>query len=496
MIILTTILLYDNSSFVPQDIASLLGVNRFSDIYYRKRSLDQWVSDTCISAGIKFIDIRNDSRARDEIKQLRITSPKNLVVMYLPAFLTFGCSEDEAADFLRKLSFTRSSLAICSMSSNCTTIDELRIGIAVDTLALELLRAVEFDENIRELIGESLNDMKSLKAEVEMIDMRDPLHFTDYLTSNFDVRFFNSVQAIDNFVLIKKSTELKKLKREYQYYGLLPPALQMFFIQPYDFMNEGDYASYKMERLFVPDMALQWIHGSLDELSLSRFLDKVFFYISNRSIKQVDSSTAKEIHDEAYYNKVKQRLEQLKAQSEFRKLKPYLDVNFGSVDILFDRYFKLFESHGRKVASRDLRIGHGDLCFSNILYSKTTGLMRFIDPRGADDESDLYMSPYYDLAKLSHSISGNYDFINYGLCRLEIDSNLEINLTLEPGGPAWAKEMFEERLRNAGYDPIIIRLFEASLFLSMVPLHIDSPKKVLAFLINAEKMITELEGKF
>jgi hypothetical protein len=35
---------------------------------------------------------------------------QNLVVMYLPAFVAFGCPEEEAAIFLRKLSLTRSSL--------------------------------------------------------------------------------------------------------------------------------------------------------------------------------------------------------------------------------------------------------------------------------------------------------------------------------------------------------------------------------------------------
>ncbi|CUI48340.1 Uncharacterised protein [Achromobacter ruhlandii] len=61
---MTKVLLYDNSSFVPQDIGNLLGVSRFSDIYYRKRSLDRWVSDICAAAGIQFIEIGGDSSAR------------------------------------------------------------------------------------------------------------------------------------------------------------------------------------------------------------------------------------------------------------------------------------------------------------------------------------------------------------------------------------------------------------------------------------------------
>ena len=43
----------------------------------------------------------------------------------------------------------------------------------------------------------------------------------------------------------------------------------------------------------------------------------------------------------------------------------------------------------------------------------------------ADGDDDLYVSPFYDLAKLSHSVVGNYDFINYGLYRVEIDADLD-----------------------------------------------------------------------
>lgn len=492
---MTKVLLYDNSSFVPQDISNLLGVSRFSDIYYRKRSLDRWVSDICAAAGIQFVEIGGDRSARETIKQLGMFGARNLVVMYLPAFVAFGCPEEDAAVFLRKLSLTRSSLAV-SPDAAVTSLEQLQVAVAVGELAQTLLQAAGAGESVSELLGGALEQMHPLEGDVAMIDMRDPLHFTDYLTSNFDVRFFNSVQTINDFVLLKRSSEVDKLRREFQYYGLLPPALQMFFIQPYDFSLEKGSASYKMERLFVPDMALQWIHGSLDELSLKRFLDKVFYYISARPVRQVSADVARAVHQDSYRDKVVARLKQLKAKPEYEKLRPYLDANFGGVDALFERYSRLLDRVGERAVSRDLRVGHGDLCFSNILYSKTTGLMRFIDPRGADGDDDLYVSPFYDLAKLSHSVVGNYDFINYGLYRVEIDADLQVHLQIEPGAPSWARGMFEARLRDAGFDPALVRLFEASLFLSMVPLHIDSPKKVLAFLVNASRILSELEQVF
>ena len=52
---MTVVMVYDNSIPVPQDISNLLGVSKFSDIYYRKRSLDKWVSDICAEVNIKFV---------------------------------------------------------------------------------------------------------------------------------------------------------------------------------------------------------------------------------------------------------------------------------------------------------------------------------------------------------------------------------------------------------------------------------------------------------
>lgn len=486
------LLLYDSSYSVPPDIGNMLGVRRFSDVYYRKRSMMRWVSDICEAAGIQFVDIGSGNGALGTIKHHGIVRAQDLVVMYLPAFIAFRCPEEDAALFLRKLSLTRTSLRV-SEDPTATRPESLQVAVLVGELAQAVLQAVSMGESVGRMLADAMKQLHPIKGDVSMIDMRDPLSFTDYLTSNFDARYFNSIQPISDCVLLKRSSDVDKLQREYKYYNLLPAALQMFFIQPYDFKLENGYASYKMERLFVPDMALQWIHGSLDELNFKRLLDKVFYYISARPVRRVSMDAARAVHLNTYRHKVTARLEQLKVKPEYAKLRPYLDANFGGIDALFEMYFKLLDQTGERAISRDLRLGHGDLCFSNILYSKTTDLMRFIDPRGADSDDDLYVSPYYDLAKLSHSIVGNYDFINYGLYRLDLNSDLQLKLETESTARSWAREMFEARLREAGFDPALIRLFETSLFLSMVPLHIDSPQKVLAFLVNASQILSEVE---
>ena len=54
------------------------------------------------------------------------------------------------------------------------------------------------------------------------------------------------------------------------------------------------------------------------------------------------------------------------------------------------------------------------------------------------------------------------------------------------------QNLFKMKLEENGYDYQLVRLYEASLFLSMLPLHIDAPYKVLGFILNAEKILEEL----
>src|SRR5262249_8545867 len=105
-----------------------------------------------------------------------------------------------------------------------------------------------------------------------LIDLNDQALLLDYLSGAFDVRFFNAISR-DAYTITKRSTDKAKLRREYDFYGLLPPLMQMFFVQPFEMKDEGEFASYRMERLFMPDAALQWLHSAFDAGEFERFLD-------------------------------------------------------------------------------------------------------------------------------------------------------------------------------------------------------------------------------
>ena len=331
----------------------------------------------------------------------------------------------------------------------------------------------------------------TVRDRLPLLDISDERNLLDYLSGQLDARYFNDVTRGD-YTVTKRSADRVKLRREFEFYQLASPELRMFLVQPFDFQDDGRTASYRMERLSVPDMALQWVHGAFRPPEFERFLRHMFFFLSSRPEKPVARKAALAAQDELYVRKVRERIEALKALPAYADLAPLLERACGGIDALLGRYLDMFAKARAHMGADKLVIGHGDPCFSNILYSKTDQYLKLIDPRGAESEADLYTDPLYDVAKLSHSVLGHYDFINQGKFDIAVDENLRPKIAFEPAPPAWAAEMFIAALDTAGYDPQLVRLCEASLFISMLPLHMERPRKVLGVALRGAAILDEL----
>lgn len=135
---------------------------------------------------------------------------------------------------------------------------------------------------------------------------------------------------------------------------------------------------------------------------------------------------------------------------------------------------------------------HGAPCFANTLYNKSTKTLKFIDPKGALTEEELWTDPYYDVAKLSHSVCGRYDFFNNGLFDIRINDAFSYELDISFDNTMY-KDIFKTKAEENGFDYLLVRIYEASLFLSMLPLHIDNPYKVFGFILNVKNILEEIE---
>lgn len=326
-------------------------------------------------------------------------------------------------------------------------------------------------------------------------DISDKDSFLAYITGGFEARFFNSLDG-DEFEVKKSSKDKAKIKAEYEFYRLLPDRMKSWFVQPYDYREEGDSASYTMERMHAPDLAIRYVHGSIDEHGFIQILKQIFRFIEIRQKREIKHDGHIALMRKLYVEKPHKRIEEFNSTPLSKRINALLAAGsaYASVEEVFDDYKRLYEEFEGRAEDKDLEvIGHGDLCFSNILYQSDADLIRLIDPKGALSEDELYTDPYYDVAKLSHSICGNYDFINSALYEIVLDEDMSLKLKTDVDNEMYVR-IFKDFLKDAGFDFDRVRLYECSLFLSMLPLHADRPNKVAAFVLNAIEILDELRN--
>ena len=139
---------------------------------------------------------------------------------------------------------------------------------------------------------------------------------------------------------------------------------------------------------------------------------------------------------------------------------------------------------------------HGDLCFSNILYDTRADRIKIIDPRGLNylEELSLVGDLRYDLAKLSHSVLGLYDFIIGDAFEVDNGHGLDFQFNIHADDNIRQIQKTFEALPLVGdltardVAPITIMLF-----LSMLPLHRDTPRRQRAMLANALRLFSEMD---
>lgn len=335
----------------------------------------------------------------------------------------------------------------------------------------------------------------SLRVEsVQPLDLGRLRDFLTLAAGSTAARHFNAV-SMDTYFYTKSSSDKRKMRAEYSFYGLVPEALRPWLVQPFDFRDEGERASYRMMRYYHADAALQWVHDAFDAESFAAFADRLLFFVAQRPRKPCPRGEGAALARELFVAKVQSRLATLLQMPEGRRIDQLLaSAEQGlALERQLARYLRLFERHQKGFATDHVAVGHGDPCFSNILYDQQRHLLQLVDPKGALDESELWTHPLYDVCKISHSVLGDYDFINGGLYTVDLSSRNELQLRIAHGRQPQLKPLFTARLKALGHDPRVVRLGEASLFLSMLPLHMDHPNKVLAFALAAARILDEVD---
>jgi hypothetical protein len=271
-------------------------------------------------------------------------------------------------------------------------------------------------------------------------------------------RPFNKV--VDNGErVVKSSSAIDKLKQEYDYHYLLPPHIQRYFVKPENFSSDGTTAEYTMKN----------ING----------FNSGEFYAQGRMTTHLFISLLKNISSfqnlclETYGNKACTEYESEKLV--IHKTRQRVGADIIQLQLL-SRIEESYKFYKAERMSWNSVVSHGDLCLSNILFDSKELQFKFIDPRGALTEDDLFIDEYYDLAKLSQSILGKYESVIYGA---HFDNQL-------------IEDLFLDFLANRGVSLNLLRVYEASLFLSMVPFHYDKPDHIVKFLHICDTILSKI----
>ncbi len=309
-------------------------------------------------------------------------------------------------------------------------------------------------------------------------------------------RDFNKVIANTNFIK-KTSKNLSKIISEYEWFGQLPESFKIFTPAVWEFKNINKIASYNIEFIGAPTLQEKWVFGNLPDFVYNNIINQIFHFISKSSKVNFNNYSRDYVRDqfeELYINKTKRRVDEFSSLTNFDKDKeivinektyPTLKTFVNSV------LLKLTDQINR---SNSFTLMHGDLCFSNILFDSRSSIIKLIDPRGGldncfDTKNKIVGDYRYDMAKLGHSLIGNYDYIVTGFYNLERrKEDLNFNFSLHHKPRKSLNDFFYLKIEEMGVDKSFIDASIVNLFISMLPLHAEDEDRQIALLLNAYKL--------
>ncbi len=326
-------------------------------------------------------------------------------------------------------------------------------------------------------------------------------HLDTYYTTRRDYflnsRSFNSVQVDTSRGVIRKSSEnTDKFIDEVRWYLHLPRDLRHVAPRVFDHDLAARPPWVEMEFYGYPTLNDAYLVGQWDGGLWRQVLRAVGGLLDSFAAHQdehISAAQASQARVAMYETKTLERLEPVLTDPSFARFRNDVVINgeqlLGLQEVTA-RLPELLQVSGA-LASRPSTVMHGDLCLSNILYDRRNSIVRVVDPRGSFGLPGVYGDQLYDLAKLAHSLEGDYDLLVNGLFDAAwATGGYELRPHLEPRHEQ-IKRLFSQWLtERVGPELPAVRLVEGLLFLSMVPLHADQPASQQAFLARGLQLVT------
>lgn len=322
-------------------------------------------------------------------------------------------------------------------------------------------------------------------------------------TTSVAARSFNSIEIDEQRGILKKRSENKeKLVNEIRWYLRIPNKLQYLLPRVYDYSLDLTDPYVSMEYYGYHTLHESLVFGDLPLVKWQAIFQKLLFAINDMGKFTV---TGERIQFEAalrdiYLQKTFDRLDMMRNEPDFHSFFENTITINGKEYRSLNEYLKILPQLIEKLVvytfTGQFNIIHGDLCFANILIEDSYDFIRVIDPRGKFGTFDIYGDARYELAKLMHTLEGKYDFIIEDMFDIDVIGNtIEYHVHKQIDN---ITNVFLDVFRESIDNIQAVRLIEATLFLSMIPLHSDYKQRQFAMLATGvmllEQVIREIEG--
>ena len=306
-----------------------------------------------------------------------------------------------------------------------------------------------------------------------------------------DCRYFNKLTISDYGSCIKRSSHLKTVNCEKDWYRQIKnfPEIKRLVPQIYNYFEDG----YEMEFFDYPSLSFMFLYYNVRSENWKWIVGQLLKVLKNSLWRyKAPAEILNKSYDMAYQIyaiKLKKRLRLWGSEclhfdkiiingNVYKGLSFYKEILRKKIEFL------------SKTAHNYMSTIHGDLVFSNILYSTKYGFFKLIDARGNFGENTIFGDMRYDYAKLRQCYHGLYDLIVNDSFELHRDKNVfEFNLF---SNKKMEYIQIDALVMDQGINIDEIEWIECLLFLSMIPLHNDKPNRQLAFYLIAIILLSEL----
>lgn len=317
----------------------------------------------------------------------------------------------------------------------------------------------------------------------------------------FTTRAYNSFELNrDNLSSIVKKSKEERLLNEINYYENLPKNLEIYFPRIIE-NNTSRTKPYKLELEYYAysNLGQQMIYENFEKDEWEKIFDFLFTYIKNYKLEKI-KSTKTDIY-RMFVEKTE--VEYLKLINENKFFKEFSKTNkfyLNKKELL--NFHEIWEDIKKYILSlnfdKSFYYIHGDLCFSNILFSKNQQngdvILKFVDPRGKFGNKNFYGNHYYDLAKLSHSVNGGYEYFIFDEFNLHIE-NKNVDLKFTNNNKSKISEILMRKIDIHGYDSNLISLIEGIIYIGMCARHYDSIERQKAMFVTGIDLLNKVYEK-